>query len=333
MNPTRLFSHPTLSHLRLAIAGTLVVAAAAMAFMAAKTSGPSSTEKVGRPVVSIIKKGDVDRIKAGANAEALPGANESRNPDSTPDIEAYLLRAYPGDDIPIDATIAAQNGFAALNANAHSPGSWQLIGPSKPTYPGVLDVFLFDGAQYVASGRVTAMAMGPTCKSGNCPIYMAAAGGGIWKAPDALAGTLGWQFVSSSFATNAIGSLIVDPNDPTGNTLLAGTGEPNVSVDSEAGLGIYRSTDGGQTWVQLPGSVTSPSNFQGRAVASLAITPSGDILASIARAVRGVSSTDGAATSNPPPATLPAGFGVYKSTNGGATFTNLTPGAFGSARG
>jgi hypothetical protein len=279
---------------------------------------------------AIVSKKQVETIKAGKNAEAAVGT-ENRGPDSSPDIEAYLLRAYPAADIPLEATIAAQNGWAALNASAHSAGTWQLIGPSKATYPAVLDPFLFDGAQYVASGRVTAMAIGPSCVHGACPIYVAAAGGGIWRAKDALAGSPNWEFVSASFATNAIGSLIMDPNDPTGKTLLAGTGEPNVSIDSEAGMGIYKSTDGGNTWTLLLGSVATASNFQGRAVASLAITPAGDILASIARAVRGVSSTDGAATSNPPPPV--AGFGVYKSTDGGATFTNLTPGAFGSARG
>ena len=58
---------------------------------------------------------------------------------------------------------------------AHAAGAWQLIGPSKATYPAVLNPFLFDGAQYVASGRVTAMAIGPSCKPGACPLYVAAA--------------------------------------------------------------------------------------------------------------------------------------------------------------
>jgi hypothetical protein len=319
---------------RLAVAGaiTVVLAAAAVGLVAVRQSRESQSLKA-RADAIVLKKGPPDAMKPGKNAETAIGPNEKRGPDSSPDIEAYRIRAYPADDIPIDATIAAQNGWAALNASAHSAGTWRLIGPSKATYPAVLDPFLFDGAPYVASGRVTAMAIGPTCVHGACPVYVAAAGGGIWRAKDGLAGSPNWEFVSSSFATNAIGSLIVDPNDSSGETLFAGTGEPNVSVDSEAGMGIYKSTDGGNTWTGLPGSVTAPSNFQGRAVASLAIVPDGSILAGIARAVRGVSSTDGSTTSNPPPATSPAGFGVYKSTDGGATFTNLTPGANGSARG
>jgi hypothetical protein len=319
------------SYLRIAFAGTLVLTAAGFAYVAVKTSSLPATEKVARPVVSITKKGDIDLFKPGRNAEAVPGP-ESRNPDSSPDIEAYKLRAYPADEISIGDTIAAQNGFAQLNASAHSPGTWQPIGPSKATYPQVLDPFLFDGAQYVASGRVTAIAISPNCNGSKCTLYVAAAGGGIWRTDQALNGS-NWQFVSGSFATNAIGSLVIDPNDASGNTLYAGTGEPNVSVDSEAGMGIYKSTDGGMTWVLLPGSVAASSNFQGRAVSSIAIDPTHPniILAGIARAVRGVSSTDGAATSNPPAPV--ASFGVYKSTDGGATFTNMTPGAFGSVRG
>jgi hypothetical protein len=280
----------------------------------------------------VFKKENPDEIKPGRSREAAIGANEQRGPDSTPDIQAYLERAYPVADIPLDATLAAQNGWASLNAGAHSPGTWQLIGPSKATQPGVLDV-LGAGAQYVTAGRVTAMAIGSSCTHGACPVYVGAAGGGIWRAKDGLAGTPQWEFVSTGFATNAIGSIVVDPNDPTGLTLYAGTGEPNISVDSEAGMGIYKSTDGGNTWTLLPGSIAAGSNFRGRAVASIAITPSGAILAGIARAIRGMSETDGGSTSNPPAATNPASFGVYKSTDGGVTFTNLTPGAFGSVRG
>jgi hypothetical protein len=89
-----------------------------------------------------------------------------RAPDRTPAAEAFLIRAYPATDIPSDASLAARAGWAALSASAHSNGSWLLIGPSKATYPSVLNPFLFDGAQYVASGRVTAMAISPTCSLG-----------------------------------------------------------------------------------------------------------------------------------------------------------------------
>ncbi|MGE5345353.1 MAG: WD40/YVTN/BNR-like repeat-containing protein, partial [Acidithiobacillales bacterium] len=306
----------------LAVAGALAVATAAIGLVAGQRSvlrRPQGTAPL------VLKKMDLDRIKPGRNAEAAIGANERRGPDSTPDIESYLQRAYPADEVPIEATIGAQNAWAALNARAHSSGAWQLIGPSKATQPGVLDA-LGDFAQYVTAGRVTAMAIGPTCVSGACPVYVAAAGGGIWRTRNGLAGHPNWQFVSGSFATNAIGTLVVDPNDPSGRTLYAGTGEPNASADSEAGMGIYRSADGGATWSLLPGS----SLFQGRSLASLVIAPSGDILVGVTRGVRGISSVlSGGATTTPPVA---AALGLYRSTDGGASFS-LIWGGNGSIRG
>jgi hypothetical protein len=308
---------------RLAVASmaALVLAAAAIALVAARRSGLSNTQA---HIPFVHKKAAPEHLAAGRSAEAAIGANEIRHPDDTPDVEAYLNRAYPATEVPIDATLAAQAAWARLEAGERSAGTWQLIGPSSATVPGVLNV-LGDLKEYVTSGRVTAMALGPRCKDGECPLYIGAAGGGIWRTDNALDGETHWEFVSGSFATNAIGSLIIDPNDASGRTLLAGTGEPNVSVDSAAGMGIYRSTDGGDTWTLLSGS----AQFKGRAVASMAIAPDGTILAGIARAVRGVNEVDGGGSSNPPAGVA---FGVYKSTDGGATFTNVS-GPLGSVRG
>ena len=121
---------------------------------------------------------------------------------------------------------------------------------------------------------------------------------------------------SGSFGTNAIGSLLVDPRDPTGNTVYAGTGEPNASGDSEAGKGIYKSTDGGDTWTLVPGS----DLFQDRAVATMALDGAGNLLVGIASAIRGVSSVTGGSIGCPTPAGC-AVRGVYRQTGG--TFTLL----------
>jgi hypothetical protein len=295
--------------------GVLLIAVVAMAIVGVRISKPTDS-----PTARgfAFKKGDPDMARPGDNKRALFGPNESRSPDYTPDVEAYLLRAYPETEVPGDATLAAQNGWAALNASAHSTGSWQLIGPSKATYPGVLDPFLFDGAQYVASGRVTAMAISPRCTQSNCTLYVAAAGGGVWRTDKALTGS-NWQFISVSFGTNAIGSLLMDPNDPSGNTLYAGTGEPNASGDSEAGVGIYKTTDGGQTWTLVTGS----GIFFQRAIGQMAFDNGGNLLVPIASAVRGISSvTSGASSSAATGHPLPTR-GLYRQT--GTTFTLIRP--------
>jgi hypothetical protein len=273
-------------------------------------------------------KGDPDEDAVGPNEERLPE-------DTVEGLEAEL-RAYPAtpDTVPLDATLNAQSAFASIKARSGAAGVWQLAGPSKATYPGLLN-FLGDHDQYVASGRVTALAIGPTCTPANCTLYLGAAGGGLWRTTKALSGAdPNWQFISSSFATNAIGVITVDPNDASGRTVYAGTGEANASGDSEAGMGIYKSTDGGDTWTQLPESVSLASNFQGRSISSIVIAPNGDILVGIARGVRGYAGNTGGATTNPPPTTVPAPFGLYRltKTNGGASFTRIWDGA-GSVRG
>jgi hypothetical protein len=311
------------SSFRLALLGMAALALAALVttLVVARGTGSQGPRSL-QPFVH--HKENPSQVAAGKNAEAAIGANEVRHPDDTPDVEAYLQRAYPGDEVPMELTIAAQNAWARMKSAGGSPGTWQLIGPSSGTVPAVLNV-LGDSAEYVTSGRVTALAIGRCREEDECRLYVGAAGGGIWRTRNGLDDHPEWDFVSGSFATNAIGSLIVDPTDSSGHTLYAGTGEPNVSVDSEAGMGIYKSTDGGDSWTLLPGS----AQFQGRAVSSLVVTPDGSILAGIARAVRGVSSTPGGTSSNPPGGVT---FGVYKSTDGGNTFTNVST-SLGSARG
>jgi len=301
-----------LSSRRFATAIVLGVVAIAAACIAIRTS---ISHNASAPSSLAFKKLDPDLVRPTDNKRALAGPNESRFPDYTAEVESYLLRAYPEAEVPASATFGAWSGWAAMSAAAHSTGAWQLIGPSKATYPAVLDPFLFDGAQYVASGRVTAMAIGPSCKPGNCPLFVAAAGGGVWKAKDALAGSANWQFLSTTFGTNAIGSLLMDRNDPTGNTLYAGTGEPNASNDSEAGVGIYRTTDGGQTWTLVPGS----DIFFQRAIGQMALDGAGRLLVPIASSVRGVSSVTSGASSSAATGHPLVTRGLYRQT--GNTFT------------
>ena len=260
--------------------------------------------------------------------EFTVGNGNEKGPTSEAEAE-YQERAYPADEIPFQATLNAQAAFNQIKARGvgrgkNVPGQWTLIGPSTANYPGVLT---FSGADYAASGRVTALAIDPACRSNGCRVWMGAAGGGIWRTNNALSGSgASWQFISGSFATNAIGTLTY-----ANGVLYAGTGEPNASGDSEAGMGIYKSTDGGDTWTQLPGSAGYGTGFYGRSISSIVVDPTNanTLYVGVARGVRGVSSVTGGATSNPPVAIA---LGLYKSTNGGNTFSLVWNGA-GSVRG
>src|SRR5947209_2015828 len=328
MKTPRSFSrNHLLSQLRIATVVTLMSAAAAMAFVAANPSGPfllGKSDNTHHPV----NKFRQGRDQSGGNRRALAGAETDRGPLTAAE-EAYANRAYPASDIPFKLTVDAQKAWATVAALAPSAGVWTLVGPSIPNIP---DILTFSGRDYTTSGRITALAIAPTCTNTDCMLWVAAAGGGVWRTNKALANSPNWTFLSGSFATNAIGTLTFDA--ATG-TLYAGTGEPNASGDSEAGFGIYKSTDNGNTWTHLDANTTvaaMPTSrghtpaytdpaFNGRAISSIRV--SGSIMyVGSTRAVRGVSSVTGGTVSLAPG--LPP-IGLWKSTDGGANFTQLSP--------
>src|SRR5215813_528144 len=93
----------------------------------------------------------------------------------------------------------------------------------------------------VVGNRVVSIAGVP----GDPSIYYAgAASGGVWKTTD---GGLHWSPVSDTMAVAAIGALAVAPSDPA--VVWAGTGEAWAIRDSDViGDGIYKSLDAGKTW-------------------------------------------------------------------------------------
>src|SRR5215831_4672342 len=218
MKTSRSFSRNHLrSQLRIVTAVTLISAAAAMAFVAAKSSGPFLLGKSGNADKPINKF----RQDAG-NRRAMPGPEIDGGP-TTAAQERYANRAYPASDVPFKLTRDSQKAWASVKSLAPSAGGWTLIGPSGGIDP---DILTFSGRQYVTSGRITALAMTPTCTTTDCKLWVGAAGGGVWRTNNALAPNPKWTFISGSFATNAIGTLT---SDTATRTLYAGTGEPNAS--------------------------------------------------------------------------------------------------------
>src|SRR4051794_1690321 len=229
------------------------------------------------------------------------------------DAEAYTDRAFPADEVGIDqvqGALAANNAVTARGAKLSS--RWDFIGPDT------LDVDRLGTQSFIKptqwSGRVTALAVDPKCKAQECTLYLGAAGGGLWRTKNALAQNPSWKQISDGIPTNAIGSIAVDPNDATGKTVYVGTGEGNSSGDSEAGLGLYKTTDDGAHWARVDGSFAVANN---RAITWIAIEKGNPdhILLGTRSGVRGIgsNSTSGATLA----AQSPAG-GGYKPTGGGA---------------
>ena len=74
-------------------------------------------------------------------------------------------------------------------------------------------------------------------------IYLGVGAGGLWKTTNH---GLSWTPIFDQEATFAIGDVDVSRSRP--DTVWVGTGEAHLSGTSFSGCGVYRSTDGGQSW-------------------------------------------------------------------------------------
>jgi photosystem II stability/assembly factor-like uncharacterized protein len=74
-------------------------------------------------------------------------------------------------------------------------------------------------------------------------MYVSAAGGGIWKSTN---NGVTWRPIFDDKRIISMGMLAIAPTDT--NQIWAGTGEPNSRNTIEPGAGIYKSMDGGNTW-------------------------------------------------------------------------------------
>ncbi len=76
--------------------------------------------------------------------------------------------------------------------------------------------------------------------------YFAAAGGGLWRTDNA---GRTWSPLFEHGPAASIGAVALAPTDS--NTIYLGTGQPEPRYDIAAGLGVFKSTDGGHSWTSL----------------------------------------------------------------------------------
>jgi len=95
------------------------------------------------------------------------------------------------------------------------------------------------------SGRISAIA-GAKEASGKIALFVGAASGGVWKSDDS--GTR-YRPVFDEQSVQSIGAIAIDPNNP--KNVWVGTGESWTRNSVSIGNGIYKSTDGGETWTHM----------------------------------------------------------------------------------
>ena len=95
------------------------------------------------------------------------------------------------------------------------------------------------------SGRISAVAAAHR-QNGETVLYVGAASGGVWKSTD---GGTTFKPKFDKQPVQSIGAIEIDPNHP--DTVWVGTGEAWTRNSVSIGDGIYRSTDGGETWSNM----------------------------------------------------------------------------------
>lgn len=110
------------------------------------------------------------------------------------------------------------------NSNLYSGLRWRMIGPFR-------------------AGRVNAVS-GVIGQPDT--YYFGSVGGGVWKT---INSGRTWTPIFDSAASASIGAIAVAPSDA--NTIYVGTGEADLRDSIQFGDGMYRSTDGGKTWKHI----------------------------------------------------------------------------------
>jgi photosystem II stability/assembly factor-like uncharacterized protein len=143
--------------------------------------------------------------------------------------------------------LRAQTPASASSAHLIDPRNyqdlrWRNVGPTR-------------------GGRVTAIA---GVRSQPCTYYMGATGGGVWKTENC--GSDWTPITDGQIATGSIGAIDVSESNP--NIVWVGTGSAAIRSNVIIGRGVYRSGDAGRTWQlmglrdagQIGSIVVHPSN-------------------------------------------------------------------------
>src|SRR5687768_2382028 len=196
--------------------------------------------------------------------------------------------------------------------------NWQEQGPG-PITNGQVVVGDLSGpnarADDFVAGAINVIAVDPQDAN---RVLVGTVNGGIWKTTNALSASPIWTPKTDQLPTLAITTIVpsaVDPtpNNPADNVLYAGTGSSSSSGITGAAGGLLKSIDGGEHWTRLGQSV-----FEGLSIQSIVptVANNGNVIV-----VATSSFAPGDAAKR-----VPAKGGIYRSNDGGITWTRISGG-------
>ncbi len=122
------------------------------------------------------------------------------------------------------------NTMSTYQSLKSTSGNWRPLGPNHNQTTNYGDI--------AGVGRLNTIGFDPNDQD---TYYVGAPAGSIWKTTD---NGLSWTILSDDLPTMGVSAILVDPNDS--DRIYVGTGDRDAN-DAE-GLGVYLSTDGGQSW-------------------------------------------------------------------------------------
>ena len=217
---------------------------------------------------------------------------------------AFAIKRGLNNDLPVNpqdrvkAVTEMEKQQDSLTKRPQSPeknrllASWTAIGPAPIVVGAARN-----------SGRTIAIAVHPANPD---IVYVGAAQGGLYRSTN---GGTTWTALMDGAQSLAIGAIAISPSNP--EIVYVGTGEPNFSLDSFFGVGVYR-IDNASTTATLSGPLNKNAGnvdvFTGRSVSEIAVHPTDPNTIFVASS-SGLGGIGGVANN-----VLPSR-GVYRSTN------------------
>ena len=162
------------------------------------------------------------------------------------------------------------------------------------------------GSFAYTSGYMTAVLVDTLNDPTGNTVLIGGTSGGVWKCTNFLSAVPNWHAINDTYQTLAIASICQDPTSP--NTMYFSTGDGTYGSSSILGGGIWKSTNGGDSWTKLSSSANFYRSFK------IVCDAAGNVYA-------------GLRADNVP---VVQRFGLFRSKDHGTSWDNITPELVGS---
>jgi hypothetical protein len=153
-------------------------------------------------------------------------------------LQDFFMTMDPAEQrVPAERLPLAYNALVSMKDKQFKSGGYQLN---------------WTGTDVLMGGRTRTIMWDPLV---NNKVWAGSVTGGLWYNDDITFDATSWQPVNDLWDNLVISSITFDPNTPL--TMYVGTGEAQTAIityreSSGRGVGIWKTTDGGQNWSLLP---------------------------------------------------------------------------------